>query len=273
MPDTGVEAPKDGEWKKRDDTKENGEKKDQNEKDKGAKKEKGPPKTLFEWTIGPEVEEKEEEGPDTIVTDRPDFTEASSTVGLGRVQLEAGYTCFRDRSAGSTFITQTYPEALLRIGVLADWFELRLGQTYLHSRTTAFGTTTEHLSGLSDLYVGAKLWLTEQKGDLPEMALVFQAFVPTAGETLTADRVLPGFNYLYGWDIIPDLLSAGGSVGANKVADDTGHSFVLLHQSFTIGYTLTEQLGAYTEWFALYPTSAIAPDTAPEHYFNGGFTY
>ena len=59
----------------------------------------------------------------------------------------------------------------------------------------------------------------------------------------------------------------------NKLVDDADHSFVVVDQSFTIGYTLTEQLGAYTEWFALYPTSAIAPDIAPEHYFNGGFTY
>ncbi|HKB00702.1 MAG TPA: transporter [Gemmataceae bacterium] len=273
MPEAAVDNPRDGEWKKRDSAKENGEKNKPDEKDKSEKKEKSSPKTLFEWAIGPEVEEKEDKGPDTIVTDRPDFTEASSTVGLGRVQLEAGYTYFRDRSGGSTFVTQTYPEALLRIGVLADWFEVRLGQTYIHSRTTAFGRTTEHLSGLSDLYVGAKLALTEQKGELPEMAIVFQALVPTAGELLTADRVLPGFNYLYGWDIIPDFLSAGGSFGANKVVDDDGHSFVVVSQSFTIGYTLTEQFGAYTEWFALYPSGATARDTSPEHYFNGGFTY
>jgi Putative MetA-pathway of phenol degradation len=267
---------KDGGWKRRDEK--NGgkpetgaEKKDPDEKDKGDNK-KVPPKTLFAWAIGPDVEEEEEEE-DTIVTDRPDFTEASSTVGLGRVQLEAGYTCFRDRSGGVRTITQTYPEALLRIGVLADWFELRLGQTYVHSRTTAAGATTEHLSGLSDLYAGVKLGLTEQMAELPEMALVLQALVPTAGETLTADRVLPGFNFLYGWDVIPDLFSAAGSLGANKAVDDDGHSFVVVHQSFTLGYTLTEQLGAYTEWFALYPTSAIAPDVGAEHYANGGFTY
>jgi hypothetical protein len=102
---------------------------------------------------------------------------------------------------------------------------------------------------------------------------VFQAVLPTAGRSLTDNQILPGFNFLYGWDVIPDLLSAGGSFGANKAVDEVGHSFVVVHQSFTIGYTLTEQLGAYTEWFALYPTSAIGPDTGPEHYFNGGFTY
>jgi hypothetical protein len=34
---------------------------------------------------------------------------------------------------------------------------------------------------------------------------------------------------------------------------------------------LTDCLGAYTEWFGLFPHSA---DTAkPEHFFNGGFAY
>jgi len=273
MPEAAVDNPRDGEWKKRDSAKENGEKNKPDEKDKSEKKEKSSPKTLFEWAIGPEVEEKEDKGPDTIVTDRPDFTEASSTVGLGRVQLEAGYTYFRDRSGGSTFVTQTYPEALLRIGVLADWFELRLGQTYVHSPITAFANRVEHDTGFADLYVGAKLALTEQKAHLPETALILQGTLPTGAEDLTAGRLLPGINFLFGWDLIPDLLSAGGSLQANRAVDDDGHPFVLVGQSFTIGYTLTDQFGAYTEWFALYPSGATAPDTAPEHYFNGGFTY
>src|SRR5262245_16334500 len=77
-----------------------------NENVKNAKDEsERPPKALFEWTIGPKSEKNDdEEHQDSIVTDRPDFTEASTTVGRGRVQLEAGYTYFRDRSGGSTQI-------------------------------------------------------------------------------------------------------------------------------------------------------------------------
>jgi Putative MetA-pathway of phenol degradation len=267
-----------GEAKKDEPKKDDPEKKDAADKTDNGKPEE-PPKTLFEWAIVPKPpgngngNGNGEPEAEPIVTDRPDFTEASSTVGLNRVQLEAGYTYFRDRSGGLTTVTQTYPEALLRVGMFAEWFEFRLGQTYVHSRTTGFGQTTEHVSGLADLYVGTKLWLTEQEGELPEMAIVFQATLPTAGRNLTANRVLPGFNFLYGWDVVPDFLSAAGSFGANRAVDDDGHSFVVVHQSFTIGYTLTEQLGAYTEWFALYPTSAIAPGTTPEHYANGGFTY
>ena len=57
----------------------------------------------------------------------------------------------------------------------------------------------------------------------------------------------------------------------NRRVDDSGRSFVRYAQSWTVAYSLTEELGAYTEWFALIPTGA---DTAlPQHFFNGGFTY
>jgi hypothetical protein len=271
-PDGTAEAPKDGEWKKREEKKENGGKKEQDEKDKGEKKEKRPPKTLFEWAIGPEEDEKPEEV-DWIETDRPDFTESAKTVGLGRVQFEAGYTYYRDRAGGATRTTQTYPEALLRIGEFADWLELRIGPNYVHSRTTAFGRTTEHLSGLDDLYLGVKVALTEEKGYLPETAIIFQATVPTGGPGITAEQTLPGVNFVYGKDVVKGLLSLSGSFQANRAIDPDGHPYVELAQSVSLGYTFTRQCTAYTEWFAFYPTSALAPGVTAQHYFNGGFSY
>src|SRR5688500_15833003 len=44
--------------------------------------------------VGDAGAEEEEE---SIITDRPDFTEASTTVGKGRVQLEGGYTFSTDK--------------------------------------------------------------------------------------------------------------------------------------------------------------------------------
>ncbi|MGL6094257.1 MAG: transporter, partial [Fimbriiglobus sp.] len=103
------------------------------------------------------------EEPDEIVTDRPDFTEASSTVGKGRVQLEAGYTFTRDRTNGERFSSHSYPETLLRVGVFADWFEFRLGQNFGTEGTTLPDGTRSRAGGADDLYLGVKLGLTEQK--------------------------------------------------------------------------------------------------------------
>jgi Putative MetA-pathway of phenol degradation len=231
-----------------------------------------PPKTVFEWAIGPPVEKKEDDGEQPLVTDRPDFTEASTTVGQGRVQLEAGFTYTRDRTGGSTRIDRSFPEALLRIGAFADWFELRIAQNYNSSRTSV-GVPTESLAGRDDLYLGTKLALTEQRAYLPELAIIFQTTVPTGAATLTEHQVLPGINFLFGWDIIKDVLDCGGSFQANRAIDGDRHPYIELAQSFTIGYGLTSKLGAYTEWYALYPTGTTAPGTTAQHYFDGGFTY
>ncbi|MCE9533508.1 MAG: transporter [Planctomycetes bacterium] len=263
------------------------ESKDDKKESKDDKKDDAEPEKKQANGMNGNAESDDDAEPDEIVTDRPDFTEASSTVGKGRIQLEAGYTFFRDRTNGEKFSVNSCPEALLRIGMFADWFELRLGQNFVNERTTLVDGSREQVNGAQDLYLGVKLGLTEQKAWRPEMALVLQTTVPTGASGVTNGEMLPGINLLYGWDVIKDRISIGGSTQANRARGEfplfdpaglnvigTGkHSYLLLAQSMTVGYTLTPKLGAYTEWFALIPSSAIGPDIGPEHYFDGGFTY
>jgi hypothetical protein len=230
------------------------------------------PRTLLRWSAAKDEAKSADEPveapePDVIATDRPDFTEASSTVGKGRIQLEAGYTYFRDRSGGITSHVHSYPEALFRVGMFADWFELRVGQNFASG-----GSPGLYDSGATDLYLGVKLGLTEQHRFLPEAALVIQTTVPTGADAFTSGKMLPGLNLLYGWDVIPDRITLGVSSQANAAVDDAGRSFALLAQSLTVGYGLTDKLGAYTEWFALFPHGATLGG-GPEYYFDGGFTY
>ncbi|HUG93632.1 MAG TPA: transporter [Planctomycetaceae bacterium] len=229
--------------------------------------------TLFQWSYGTSFSG----GPDLdepIVTDRPDFTEASVTVGRGVVQLEAGYTYVYDNDSNVSVRTHSIGEPLLRVGVLADWLELRLGWSYTdeESRTgTPLGTARQDLSGGEDLYLGAKIALTPQEGLLPEMALVPQMTVPTGGGDRTADEALPGVNWLYGWDLTDELTLAGSTQVNRAIDEGTGRAYAEFAQSITMGRSLTDRLGMYTEWFAFFPHSA---DTARvEHYVNGGFTF
>lgn len=149
--------------------------------------------TLFQWSYGTSFSG----GPDLeapLVTDRPDFTEASSTVGRGIAQLEAGYTYFSDDDGTTTTESHSYPEALLRYGILAEWLELRVAWGYSEEDDGLISP-----EGGEDLYLGLKLGLTPQEGILPEMALIPQMTVPTGASSLTADEVLPGLNWIYGW--------------------------------------------------------------------------
>lgn len=138
------------------------------------------PKTLFQWRVSlPKEDENDEPEEDHIVTDRPHFSEASSLVGLGRIQVESGFTYSLDNFAGQRSKQYSFPETLYRIGLFQEWFELRVGYNYLvETNRDQFGIQSR-ISGSDDLYLGAKLALTEQEGWLPEMAIFPQMRVPT----------------------------------------------------------------------------------------------
>lgn len=227
------------------------------------------PGTLFQWSGGEFVDG----GPDLtspLVTDRPDFTEASSTVGVRVAQLEMGYTYIYDNTAGTSVRVHSFPETLLRYGIVRDWLELRVGLNYLEERTRTGGTSTT-LTGADDLYLGFKIGLTPQCGVLPEMALIPQATVPTGSAPFNQGRMLPGLNWIYGWEV-SDRFSTAGSTQVNRSLDGTtSDTYYEIAQSWVVGASVTDRVGAYAEWFAFFPTDA---DTEkPEHYINGGFTY
>lgn len=224
------------------------------------------PGTLMQWSYGTSFEG----GPaldEPLVTDRPDFTEASSTVGNGVLQLEMGYTFTKDNEGDLR--GHSWGEPLFRYGMFADWFEWRLAVFPVTERVTDSGVR-DSTSGLEDVYFGAKIGLTPQEGILPEMAVMPQMTIPTGSNAFTSDEVQPGVNWLYSWGLCDDT-SLAGSTQFNRAIDDSGQAYTEWAQSLAVGLSLTEDIGAYTEWYALFPTSA---ETAkPEHYLNGGFTY
>lgn len=226
--------------------------------------------TLFQWSYGnsfsggPRLDEP-------LVTDRPDFTEASVTVGRDVTQIEMGYVYVNDRGPGTSSDGHAYPDFLLRQGLFADWLELRVGWTYLSERETAGSiTTTSHRS--SDLLLATKIALTPQEGALPEMALAPQLLVPVSDDPiLGGGEVLPGVNWMYSWGL-NDRISTGGSSQLIRALDDeTEEPYLLIAQSWVVGLSITDSLGAYTEWFALIPDGADTNQTL--HFLNGGFTY
>lgn len=219
--------------------------------------------TLFHWSGQSSVPD----APDPpMATDRPDVTEASSTVGSGVLQIETGYTYLEDRTADQLNQSHSFPEVLLRYGTPADWLELRFATNISHQKaeTTSF-------TGTEDLYFGAKLGLTLQEGLYPEMALVPQMTIPSGSGTLTAGKLLPGVNWLYGWDI-NDAVSTAGSTQFNfSVDEESGKDYTEWTQTWTVGFALHDQVGAYTEWFAFIPHASDSART--EHYANCGLTF
>src|SRR5262249_13087834 len=92
------------------------------------------PKTLLEGILGPTEKDKAKERSgeeEHLDADRPHFPEATTTVGKGRAILESGYTFTKK---GDSLLSHSAPEAVLRLGMFADWFEFRVGQSFLHQR-------------------------------------------------------------------------------------------------------------------------------------------
>jgi hypothetical protein len=231
------------------------------------------PKTLLNWMVGNheprEDNEEPEQEQERLDPDRPHLAEASTTVGKGRIVLESGYT-FTEK--GSSFSSHSYPEALLRIGMFADWFEFRIGQNVVYDTHTAAGVRTR-ADGAQDLYLGVKLALTEQKQYLPQVALIPQITVPTGSKAVTAGRVLPGLNVDSSWEVINNRFSIELLTAINRVADDSHHAHVEVTTGLTGVVQLTRALETFMEWDAFYPIATIAQASGPRHYAVGGLVY
>jgi len=205
-----------------------------------------------------------------LESDRPDFTEASCTVGLGVLQIESGYTYTYDSAGGTATNQHDLPELLVRYGI-SDGVELRLGWIgYIFGRdenqTTGAATTND---GGTDLDVGLKIELTEQHGCWPEMAVITAVSAPSGAPAYSSNQVDPIVNLLYSWEL-SDRLSLGGSTAHRSTALLSDH-YSQFAQSAVASLKLTEQWGSYFEWFAFFPHSS--DDDRAEHYLDGGFTY
>ena len=119
----------------------------------------------------------------TIVTDRPDQTESPTLIPKGLFQVETGfmYESISDETIESK--TTTFNTTLLRYGLL-DNLELRLGVDVSETNNKIRNTNFENnVSGLSPLYVGFKIGITEEKGILPEIGFLGGAFLPFTAAT------------------------------------------------------------------------------------------
>ncbi|MDE2805244.1 MAG: transporter [Gemmatimonadota bacterium] len=205
----------------------------------------------------------------SLVADRPDFTEATSTVGLGVFQLELGYTLGSDTDGGTTTRVHSYGEPLLRVGVFVERLELRVG-TSVTTEVVDASATGVATSGLEDLYVGAKIALSGQRGVLPATAILPQVTVATGSSAFSAGRTLPGINILYSWEL-SETLSLAGSTQVNAAVGDMDEDYREWAQSLSWGIATGQRSGIYAEWYAFLPTGLDGGET--QHYVNSGLTW
>lgn len=203
-----------------------------------------------------------------LVADRPDFTEGTSTVGAGVLQVEFGYTLGLLRGDDARVQTHSLGEPLLRFGLLAEWLELRVAAGPVAQRTTIDGSSNGD-TGFEDLYLGIKLALSHQKGIIPALAVLAQTTLPTGSDAFSSGSAVPGVNLLYSWDL-SDRFSLAASTQVNRGAEEADDVLLEWAQSLSAGFGLGARHGLFAEWFAIFQGDREEPRA--EHYFNAGLT-
>ena len=221
---------------------------------------------------------------DTIATDRPDFTESTSTVAQRTLQAEFGFTRV---TVGDDHI-DTAGEGLLRYG-LRSRFELRVG---LPSRINVDRLD----AGLGDMSVGVK-WNAATFGDGGKLTLVGTATLPTGGEDYTAEEIEPAF-FAVASSPLTDRMGLAGQVGTYvfKGADGWDANYMA---TTVLGMSLTDGIGAFvglrTDLFTGQDAQLVSQggltylfspdfqvdvhagigisDTAPDSFFGFGLAY
>lgn len=211
-----------------------------------------------------------------LITDRPDFTESTAVIPFGHLQLETGYTFTYDDEDGRRVSDQTFPEALMRIGVVKDW-ELRLGWTGWSLTEELFMEENdssrkvrreEHDDGGTDMIIGFKRYLLPQEGLRPELGVIGELSLPTGTETKSSGDVDPQVKILWSYELPADF-ALSGNLNFAVPTSDAGR-FFQTSASVSLSYSVTDWMGSYVEYFGFYPNDRW---TDCAHTVNGGLTF
>lgn len=198
---------------------------------------------------------------DSISPDRPDFTEGTGLIPVGHVQVEGGVTLARVEDEDSTSLG----EVLVRFG-LGERAEARIG---LGSYTRIDGDFTD-ISGFEDPALELKIRFTDEAGELapgqPAVALVLGTSIPVGDKELTSDEWVPTAIFAFDWDL--GRFGLGANLGGSyEVGDDR---FLQAFGSLSAGFSVTDRLGTYLEWYGFSEEEKDGPST---HYVDGGISY
>jgi len=200
-----------------------------------------------------------------LVTDRPDATEASSTVGKGVLQIETGglYESFEENNL--KLEGYTYNTTLVRYGIL-DNVELRVGWDFAEGRAEINGIALDNVSsGLSPLLLGVKVDIAEEKDGMPEVALIGHVF-PLFSASTDYRPETTGIDFRFS---LSHTLSENSSIGYNiggQWGDDSSEATAIYTLAY--GYSITDKWGMYLELYGDLPE-----DSSANHFWDGGLTY
>jgi len=192
----------------------------------------------------------------SIQTDRPDQTECPFITPKKYFQFENGFS-YEINNQNSKLIV--VPTILTRFGI-NKYFELRLITEYVITKENS-----STYPGINPILIGFKTKLIEEKGIIPTTSLIAHIGIPKAASSeYRANYYYPEFRFTM-QHTISEKQSLSYNLGAEWNGENTKSTFIY---TLTTGYSLTEKIGAYIEFYGFVPQIGI-----PDHRFDGGLTY
>jgi hypothetical protein len=202
---------------------------------------------------------------ESINTDRPgEGTDSPFLLPVGAMQLENGLFYQSDKSGSGFENTQFFlPTGLIRLGVLRN-LELRAGYSFINQEVTSVDETKREI-GFDAFSLGAKIFISEQKGLLPQMALIASFDLPETGSApFQSSYLAPTIRLLVGHEV-------------NEWLSITTNFDFNWDQQFTeaiIGYTMSFDLSFSNSWGGFAEFYGYLPEiSTAEHLFNAGLVY
>jgi len=190
-----------------------------------------------------------------IETDRPDQTETTSLVPVGRFQGEMGVEHEQTESNGRDFLI---PTALLKFG-LFEFLELRTVLEFANSQSED-GIE----KGLKPLEIGVKVKLFEEKGLLPAASLIAQVKLPKmASPDFKVDHAAPEFRLLL-QHTLSDASNLGYNLGARWDGSSTDPEYLY---TVSPSYDLSKKVRVFGEAYGFIQSKHHATQ-----WIDGGFS-
>lgn len=191
-----------------------------------------------------------------IITDRPDQTESSVTVGKNNFQIESGVLYQKSENSNSFIGSST----LLRYGI-TNGIELRFVSQYESTKIGLDGGDIKY-SGFNDLELGVKIQLLKKEDVNTQMAFLSHVIISTANENLTANQV-GVVSKLSISHAITDKIGLGYNIGYDYVRQQSSLTY-----SLALGFQLSNSIGFYIE-----PYGKRGESNNYEINFDVGFSY
>jgi hypothetical protein len=206
-------------------------------------------------------------GAEPFSADRPGVADPPEVVGRGVVQIEAGVVFERESDAGEPVVnTVAAPDLLLRYGLLES-LELRVALAgYVHDDRSGL----RDRSSVSDVELGGRLRVFDQRGARPAAALALAVRFPTGSSAVTSDGFDPAGALLLGWSWAERWgLDANLGLGAvSQGVDQPRHVFELA-PAVSLGVSLAERWGLFVEYYG----NLLGRGVGDEHAIDGGCTW